>query len=345
MPELAVHTLHQPFAPGDDEVLIAFIASPINPLDVLVLTGQYPVLPQHKFHGQPVPGYDGVAQVLRCGRNVTALTPGDFAIPSQFGLGTWRSHAVVSPTELQKIPEPKDPIFASLLRLGVSTAYCLVQDMTSLKTGDRIIVNAGTSVVAQFVTQFARRRGVGVIHVVRDRAPHQMDSLRKTLRDAGAEDLLTEEELVVQCSALRKTGKTMLGLDAVFGDSGMAILAALSDGGTFVQLGFLGGQTGRVTLHPDDLFARRLSMKGFRGSAQMALRSAEEKTRLFNSWVDMFNRGDLQLPVLGLGRVERLENESDTDAATEIIRAVNRTVGGLLGWHIKEVVIFKAGEN
>ncbi|KAL4916107.1 hypothetical protein BDW62DRAFT_202944 [Aspergillus aurantiobrunneus] len=289
---------------ADDEVLIRFIASPINPLDLLVLAGKYPVRPKHQHNGEPIVGYDGVGEVIACGAHVSHLVPGDYVVPSQFGVGTWRTHAAIKASLLQKIARPKDPVFASLLRMAVSPAYFLVEEIRDLKPGECIIQNAGTSAVAQYVTQFANRRGVSVIHVIRDRDAERADAIEQALRASGAAEVLTESELAKQAAVLKQTRRIVLALDSVYGASGSALLAALSDEGTYVHIGFLGGTEGTLQLNPQDLFGRRLTLRGFRGSAHLAARSAAEQCSLFNWWISLFNQGELRLPVLGLTLVD-----------------------------------------
>lgn len=70
-------------------VLVKFLAAPINPLDLLVLAGTYPVKPTHHYQGQAIPGYDGIGEVVECGEGVTKFNPGDLVVPSRFGLGKW----------------------------------------------------------------------------------------------------------------------------------------------------------------------------------------------------------------------------------------------------------------
>lgn len=68
-------------------VLVKFLAAPINPLDLLVLAGTYPVKPAHQYQGQAIPGYDGIGEVVECGEGVTKVVPGDLVVPSKFGTG------------------------------------------------------------------------------------------------------------------------------------------------------------------------------------------------------------------------------------------------------------------
>lgn len=69
------------------EVLVRFMAASINPLDLLVMAGTYPVKPKYEYEGNSVLGYDGIGEVLQCGAGVRDLQPGDIVVPSMFGIG------------------------------------------------------------------------------------------------------------------------------------------------------------------------------------------------------------------------------------------------------------------
>jgi len=381
-PTIEIHRTADLPVPGPNQVLIGFLASPIHPLDLLVLAGKYPVKPKFRHVNDEgddegaIPGYDGIAQVLSVGppptlsspsttgttsgSSGTELVPGDFVIPSIFGLGTWRSHAIVDSSLVMKIsPPPQDLIGASMIRLAVAPGYFLVEDVVSqkLKPGDTIIINAGTSAVAHFVGQFARLRGVGVVHVVRDRSdPEDMEEVRSRLLDSGAEAVITESELIagkMKCTGTgtgtgtgtrdgRRSRRIVMAIDAVFGGAGsVALRDALCEGGTYVQLGFLSGGTpqNKVELGPGELFGRRLTMVGFRGSDRWAARTPEERTDLVNWWVDLFNRGILTRPALGLDLVQWVPGRLDENGRGRLRDAVRRAQAGGLGQR-KQVLVF-----
>lgn len=63
-------------------MLVKFLASPVNPLDLLVLAEKYLVQPKHKPDGESILVYDGVGEVVACGAHVSHLAPGDIVVPS-----------------------------------------------------------------------------------------------------------------------------------------------------------------------------------------------------------------------------------------------------------------------
>lgn len=322
---------------GPKDVLLKFVAAPINPLDVLVLADLYPVKPQHFHAGEAIPGYDGVAEVVICGESVTEVAVGDWVIPSKLGLGTWRTLAAVDAQYVQKIARPNDPALASIFRISIAPAFCLVEDMCNLKPGNWIIQNAATSVVAQMVVQFARRHGIHTIGVIRDRPHVEAEAVKQSLLQLGSDIVVTESEL--QDNAEVKSKRIILALDSVFGTSARGLVKSLSPGGTFVQLGFLGGPSGQLSLDANDLFGRQLTLKAFRGSAQVGLRSAAEQTDLFNWFTSLFNAGELVLPSLGLERISW--DAADKEGSKgRLLEAVKRAQQGNLSQR-KQIIMFK----
>ncbi len=321
---------------GPKEALVRLLAAPINPLDMLVLEDRYPIKPQHFQDGEPILGYDGTGEVIACGSEVRDFTPGDLVIPSRFGVGTWRTHAVVDVQFLQKISRPTDLAVAAIMKISIAPAFCLVEDMCTLKPGDWIIQNAATSVVAQMVAQFARRRGAHTISVIRDRDTIEARAVKESLTGNGSDLVVLESEL--QGHSEIKSKRIMLALDSVFGISARGLVKSLSPGGTYVQLGFLGGPSEQLQLDANDLFGRQLTLKAFRGSAQVASRTPSEQADLLNWFVSLFNAGELLLPGLGLERVT-WDALDPTGSASRLLEAVKRAHKGRLGQR-KQLLMF-----
>jgi len=75
---------------GDNDVLLEMLMAPINPADINMVEGVYPIKPKLPAVG----GNEGVAQVLAVGSKVTGITVDDWVIPAKPGFGTWRTYAV-----------------------------------------------------------------------------------------------------------------------------------------------------------------------------------------------------------------------------------------------------------
>ncbi|KAH7370847.1 hypothetical protein BKA65DRAFT_562760 [Rhexocercosporidium sp. MPI-PUGE-AT-0058] len=282
-------------------VLVKLLVAAINPQDLLVLTGRYPVQPLYQLPGGRghVAGFDGVAEVVRCGTAVDMLRPGDRVIPKRHGLGTWRPVAVWPAADLHRITPQIDVAAAAVLRMSALPAFLLLEDMCRLKPGDWLIQNAGSSAIAQLVVQLARLRGVHSVSVIRD-GPGAA-ATKVALAGMGAAVVLTESQLDnaddVAALDLKAGGKRfVLALDAVFGRSGEKIAAVLSPGGLLVNYGSLGGST--FTLTQEVLFWKRIQLRNFRLSEQLGARTQSEQDDALRWLEQLFVAGRLAPPVL-----------------------------------------------
>ena len=252
--------------------------------------------------------------------------------------GTWRSEAILDASSLQKIPQPKDLFFGAILKISVLPAYFLIEDMAKLKPGDWIIQNAATSVISQMVIQFARLKGLRCISVIRSREIAEATRIKQLLKALGAEMVFTEDELLEQSSSIT-TKPVKLALDSVFGPSARLLANCLAVGGTFVQLGFLGGATQQLLLSNKDLFVRQLQFRGFRGSTQLAQRTPNEQLLLLSWLVELFNDGTLVLPPLGLDKVEWNTTDEQERNAARLLSAVSQAKTPTLGQK-KQIIVF-----
>ncbi len=320
--------------PQNQEVLVKFRAAPVNPLDLLVLSGRYPVKPSNTIHGEKIPGFDGVAEVVECGEGVETLQPGDLVIPDCLGLGTWRTHAAVQSTSLLKIPSVSDVTFAAILKMGVLPAFLLLEDMKTLSPGDWIIQNAGTGVISQMVAQLARLRGVHTISIIRDRGDLDASETIKTTLRRDAEIVLGESEL--RPEAL-KDKRIVMALDSVFGSSAEKLAACLSDQAMLVNYGLLGGggPAAKFSLTHEHLFWKQIVFRCFRSTKQMEQRSQAEKEGLYAWFAELFNAGLLKLPDLEIVKW----NSNQSDQEEHLLGAVSKAQSGVVGTR-KQVLVF-----
>src|SRR4051794_9634153 len=75
--------------PRSDEALIEMLAAPINPADLNVIEGSYPIRPE--LPG--VPGVEGVGRVVKVGAAVSGFREGDIVL-APHGFGSWREAGV-----------------------------------------------------------------------------------------------------------------------------------------------------------------------------------------------------------------------------------------------------------
>ncbi|KAF7708704.1 hypothetical protein HF521_017761 [Silurus meridionalis] len=170
-------------------VLVKMLAAPINPSDINMIQGSYAILPDLPAVG----GNEGVGQVLEVGSQVHMVKVGDWVIPRDAGLGTWRTAAVFSESDLVTVPSDISLISAATLGVNPCTAYRMLSDFENLVPGDTVIQNAANSGVGQAVIQIAAAKGVHTINVVRDRP--DLQQLTDRLKAMGATYVIKEEAL------------------------------------------------------------------------------------------------------------------------------------------------------
>ncbi|KAM6910523.1 enoyl-[acyl-carrier-protein] reductase, mitochondrial [Xenentodon cancila] len=242
---------------GEKDVLVKFLAAPINPSDINMIQGTYAILPDLPAVG----GNEGVAQVLEVGSQVKSLQTGDWVIPRDAGLGTWRTEAVLAEADVISLPSDIPLLSAATLGVNPCTAFRMLSDFEDLKPGDTVIQNAANSGVGQAVIQIAAARGINTINVVRDRP--EFDQLSERLKAMGASYVVKEEalrrpeikELFKACS------KPKLALNGVGGKSATELLRHLQAGGSMVTYGGMSRQP--VTIPVSALIFKDVKIRGF----------------------------------------------------------------------------------
>ncbi|XP_062321623.1 enoyl-[acyl-carrier-protein] reductase, mitochondrial [Osmerus eperlanus] len=245
--------------PSIDEksVLVKILAAPVNPSDINMIQGTYAILPDLPAVG----GNEGVALVLEVGSQVKSLKPGDWVIPRDAGLGTWRAAAVLAEKDVISLPNDIPLLSAATLGVNPCTAYRMLSDFEDLKPGDSVIQNAANSGVGQAVIQIAAARGIQTINVVRDRP--DLTQLTDRLKALGASHVIKEETL--RRPELKELFKICprpkLALNGVGGKSATELLRNLQVGGTMVTYGGMSKQP--VTVPVSALIFKNVKVRGF----------------------------------------------------------------------------------
>ncbi|XP_051510813.1 enoyl-[acyl-carrier-protein] reductase, mitochondrial-like isoform X2 [Myxocyprinus asiaticus] len=242
---------------GDGGVRVHMLAAPVNPADINMIQGTYPIL-------CPLPavgGNEGVAEVVEVGSDVTTLRPGDWVVPIDAGFGTWRTGAVCEEDDLIPVSKDISLLGAATVFVNPCTAYRMLHDFQTLSPGCTVIQNGSNSAVGQAVIQIAAALGLKTINIIRDRPNCAV--LIEELRSMGADYVITEEE--VMSSGLHQifeeVPKPKLGLNCVGGLSGGLVLSNLDSGGTMVTYG---GMAKRPLQIPAKSFIfQNITLKGF----------------------------------------------------------------------------------
>jgi trans-2-enoyl-CoA reductase len=134
---------------ADKEVLIKWLASPINPLDINKIEGAYPGSESPKIGGS-----EAVGVVEKAGSS-SIFQQGDSVIPIGMGGDLWSEYDVVEEENLIKIRSDIDLISAATLLINPPTAYVMLKHFVELNPGDFIIQNSANSGVGRAVIELA----------------------------------------------------------------------------------------------------------------------------------------------------------------------------------------------
>ncbi|XP_063810593.1 enoyl-[acyl-carrier-protein] reductase, mitochondrial isoform X2 [Pseudophryne corroboree] len=280
-------------SPTDYEVRVKMLAAPINPSDINMVQGTYALLPQLPAVG----GNEGVGVVAEVGAHVSSFRSGDWVIPVDTGLGTWRTEGVFNEDALVRVPSDISVVGAATLSVNPCTAYRLLSDYETLRPGDSVIQNASNSSVGQAVIQLAASLGITTINIVRDRT--ELQSLVHRLHELGADHVITEDQLrKPEMKDLFKTcPRPRLALNCVGGKSTTEMLRHLAYGGTMVTYGGMAKQP--VTVPVSALIFKNVKLCGFwvtqwkRDRHQI---DREEITKMIRDLCDLIRRGKLVPP-------------------------------------------------
>ncbi|MEM8562767.1 MAG: zinc-dependent alcohol dehydrogenase family protein [Pseudomonadota bacterium] len=273
----------------EGEVLIELLAAPINPSDVLTLTGQYGILPPLPATG----GGEGVGKVVEHGPGVDGPAIGQTVL-LPLGIGSWATHMVAEAKVLVPMPDDIDPVQLSMITINPPTASLLLSEFVDLEEGDWVIQNAANSGVGSYLITLAKLRGLKTINVVR------RDSLIEPLLQSGADVVLVDGEVEGKTLAQRVSEATdsadiKLGIDAVGGAATNRIGDALCEGATLVNYGALSGEP--CMLHPANIVFKNITVRGFWLVIWFQSATLEQQQALYGNLTALMAQGKLSTSI------------------------------------------------
>ncbi|XP_058206987.1 enoyl-[acyl-carrier-protein] reductase, mitochondrial isoform X1 [Rhododendron vialii] len=302
------------------DVCVKMLAAPINPSDINRIEGVYPVRPQVPAVG----GYEGVGEVHSLGSSVKDLSPGDWVIPSPPSSGTWQTYIVKDQSIWHKIDKGMPIEYAATITVNPLTALRMLEDFTSLKSGDCIVQNGATSIVGQCIIQLARYQGIHSINIIRDRPGS--DEVKDKLKKLGADEVYTESQLEVKNvkALLADIPEPDLGFNCVGGNAASLVLKFLRQGGTMVTYGGMSKKP--ITVSTSSFIFKDLSLRGFWLQKWMSSDKAKECRKMIDLLLSIVRKGKL---------IYEMELVPFSDFPTALDKAL-----GKLGSQPKQVIKF-----
>lgn len=267
--------------PAAGEVLLAMVAAPVNPSDVLTITGQYGMLPPLPAVG----GNEGVGRVAAIGDNVQGVAVGDLAL-MPVGSGTWTSHAIVAASALMRVPSAGDPLQMAMLAVNPPTASLLLSEFVSLETGDWVIQNAANSAVGEYLVQLAKARGLRTVSVVR-----RADAVAPLVALGGDVVLVDGPDLAARVAEATGKGNVRLAVDAVGGSATDRLAQSVAVGGTVVNYGAMSGDACKIA--PGSFVFRNVTLRGFWLAWWFRHSTLAQQQTLYGDLANRIARGEL----------------------------------------------------
>ncbi|MBB5209666.1 zinc-dependent alcohol dehydrogenase family protein [Chiayiivirga flava] len=290
---------------AEGQALVEVLAAPINPSDVLTLTGRYGLLPPLPAVG----GNEGIGRIVALRSSRPGLPMGRTVL-LPVGCGSWSTHVVVDAARLMPLPDDADPRQLAMMTVNPPTALLMLREFVDLQPGDWVIQNAANSGVGAYLVQIAKLRGLRTVNIVR------RDSALQAVRDAGGDVVLVDGDRLTERVADATGGAAIrLGIDAVGGAATDRLAGCLAERGVLVNYGAMSGEPCHAS--PAAFVFRDITLRGFWLSRWFRQADAQQRQAVFGEVAALIARGTLHAPVAATYPVERIREAVTAAAAGE----------------------------
>jgi NADPH:quinone reductase len=232
--------------PGSSEILIRVEAASLNRADLGLRRGTYrvspeelPIIPGREFAGTVIKLGSG-AQDFKQGQRVLAYT----------GKGGYAEYATAKVSEVRGIPDGVDSVTAAAVPTVFLTAWFGLLSDAKLKSGEWLLVQAGSSGVGIAAIQIGRHLGAKVI------TTSSGNEKCNRLRELGADQAIdyTNDDFTGEVMRITRDRGVDLVLEMIGGEVYKKSLEVLAPGGRLVSIG---GAFGPIPDSPPALPAGR----------------------------------------------------------------------------------------
>lgn len=210
--------------PATGEVVVRVRAAGVNPVDIAVRAGFYPLLGEPPF----TIGWDISGTVETVGDGVGGIAAGDevFGMPLFPGQAAAYAEMVRAPAnELAPKPRSLDHVHAAALPLAGLTAWQGLIGRAGLRDGQRVLIHGAGGGVGHLAVQIAKARGATVI------ATASTDKL-EFVRSLGADEVIDYRNTDFSTAV----ADVDVALDAIGGDHVAETVKVMKSGGVIVSL-------------------------------------------------------------------------------------------------------------
>ncbi|WP_242237748.1 zinc-dependent alcohol dehydrogenase family protein [Bacillus cereus group sp. BfR-BA-01316] len=216
----------------DNEVLVRMRVRPINPSDLIPISGAY----SHRITLPNIPGYEGVGIVEDVGSFVSRDLIGKRVLPLR-GEGTWQEFVTTSADFVVPIPDSIDDFAAAQMYINPLTAWVTCTEILNLKCNDVLLVNACGSAIGLLFAQLSQILNFRLIAVIRSNK-HTEELLR-----LGAEYVIDTSTSPLYETVMELTNGigADAAIDSIGGSDGNELAFSLRPNGHFLTIGLLSG--------------------------------------------------------------------------------------------------------
>lgn len=271
-------------APGDGEVVLRVVRSPIHNHDLATIRGTYGVKPPLPATG----GTEVLGIVEDVGPGVTGVARGQRV--AAMVQGGWAQRVKASAGALVPLPDAiGDDAGAQILAMPLS-AVVLFDDL-AVQPGDWIVQNAANGAVGRILMRLAQRRGVGIVNLVR------RQSAADELTALGAEHVvLTDDPQWPRHVADATRGEPIARVvDSVCDAQSLLLNRLLAPKGEHIVFGALASRP--LSLDPGALIFGQTVVRGFWVYAWMPRASQEQRAAAMQQVLALATSGELPLAV------------------------------------------------
>lgn len=267
------------------EVLIEMSASPINPADINLIEGKYPVPVSFPL----IPGNEGSGRIAAIGSEVDGFRVGQSVIPGPDS-SSWCEAQIIDSRAIIPVPEHIPASIAAMLSVNPTTAWRLLHDFVPLKPGDWLMQNAANSILGRCVIQLSKHLGYKTCNLVR------REELVQPLLDLGADIVIASEEPSSDVILEHLGGAEVhLGINAVGGRSVVEMAKAISPVSTIVTVGAMGMRP--LTIPNGLLIFKNVTFAGFWLKSWTQHAPQDKILEMFNAVLDIAAQGKLDVPI------------------------------------------------
>jgi NADPH:quinone reductase-like Zn-dependent oxidoreductase len=272
--------------PEPGQVVVALEAAPINPSDLLLITGHYgyrPSLPAAL-------GAEGVGRIVAVGHGVDPVRIGErvLIVPTMRD-GTWQDRTVIDETGVVPVDSEADALQLAMLGINPLTADLLLR-CADVQPGAWVAQTGANSAVGRYVIALARQAGVRTLNVVR--RPEVADELLEIGADAV---VVSGPEFEEQVEKVLGDERIALLLDPIGGDAVDWLTAWLGFGATVVSYGAM--SRAPLVLSVPSLIFGDVRVRGFWLNHWLENSSTDEISAAYTRLAALVADGTLHAPV------------------------------------------------